>query len=476
MNTYQRQFIEGFLADGVEIGCLTVARGNAKTALAAALAATHLKGDWAAQPQREVTLAARTRDQGAILWKFARSFLEADPETAERLTTRMTPVLELELDGDDGPHLLKVVPSTGKAVLGGASTLAILDERAAWMESRGAELEAAILTSLGKRDGRAAIISTAPPNDQNSFAQWLDNAPEGCYTQAHVGDPEQSADHLESILAANPGTPYGIGPSQDWLMKAARQAMQRGGPALASFRNLHRNERTAVESREVLIDVDAWQRCEVETLPAREGEVLIGLDAGGPASMSAAAFFWPTTGRLEALGWFPDKPSLADRGVNDAVGSRYEDMARRGELRTLTGRTVPIAPWIEEVLAHVAGCKIGTILADRFRQGELGDGLDAAECRVPVTWRGFGFKDGAADIQLFRRAILDGQVSVTQSLLLRSALTDAVCVSDVAGNAKLAKGRALGRVDAAAAAILCIAEGARRRARPAKAARVPVWA
>lgn len=72
---FQRQFIEGAFADGVNIACLSVGRGNGKTAVSAALAVTHLLGQWGGQPQREVVVAARTRDQAATCFNFCRSFI-----------------------------------------------------------------------------------------------------------------------------------------------------------------------------------------------------------------------------------------------------------------------------------------------------------------------------------------------------------------------------------------------------------------
>lgn len=469
---FQRRFIEGAFADEVNIAALSVGRGNGKTALAAALAVTHLLGDWDAQPQREVTVAARTRDQARTCWAFCCSFL------GERagVKVRRGAALEIEFEDGTGPHLLKAVPSTGKAVLGGSATLAILDERAAWMESRGDEMEAALLTSLGKRDGRALLISTSAPDDANAFSRWLDSPPSGCYTQEHRAAPDLPADDWPSLLAANPGSAEGVGATKAWLLKAARQAIERGGPALAAFRNLHRNERVNTESRALLIDLDAWQRCEVDALPERAGPVVIGLDLGASASMTAAAFFWVESGRLEALGWFPSEPSLAVRGVNDGVGRRYQDMAERAELRTMPGRTVPVAAWLSQVLEHVAGERIETILADRFKRGEVQDGLTAAGYRGPVTWRGFGWRDGAEDITRFQRAVHERRVAAPKSLLLRSALADAVCLTDPAGNPKLAKGRAMGRIDPAAAAVLAIAEGHRLLSRPAPKARVATWA
>lgn len=268
----------------------------------------------------------------------------------------------------------------------------------------------------------------------------------------------------------------GIGATKEWLLSAAAQAMDRGGSALAHFRNLHRNERVQTESRGVLIDLDSWLPCETDNLPARSGEVVVGLDLGGAASMSAASYFFPSTGRLECLAWFPSQPSLAARGVNDGVGRRYIERAERGELRVLGERTVPAAGWIAEVLAHVQGNPVACILADRFKQGEVGDALDACACRAPIIWRGFGWRDGAADIEGFRRVVYDRRVSAPKSLLLRHALSESVVMLDPAGNPKLAKGRALGRIDAAAATILAVSEGERRMLRPVRKVRAPTWA
>jgi phage terminase large subunit-like protein len=122
------------------------------------------------------------------------------------------------------------------------------------------------------------------------------------------------------------------------------------------------------------------------------------------------------------------------------------------------------------------GAAISCIVGDRFRHAEFVEAMAKANLRVPFIWRGFGWKDGSEDIERFRRALFDGQVKTLPSLLLRSAFSDAITLVDPAGNHKLAKARSLGRIDAAAAAVLAVAEGARRVARPAKPARAAVWA
>lgn len=475
---YQKQFVRGSMAPGVMIGVLSIGRGNAKTALSAGIGLGSVMGVWDGQPKREIILAARNRDQARTAFQFVIGFIEGLSEAEQELfTIRRGSKLEIEY-GANGGGLIRAIAADGKSILGGAPTLAILDERAAWEREKGDQLENAILSGLGKRDGRALIISTSAPDDANTFSRWLDDPPPGTFVQEHRPAFGLPADDAESLLIANPGASEGIGASLEWLQAQARRAIARGGSALSSFRNLNRNERVSTEDRSVVVTVDEWMSAEVspEALPERAGPCILGVDLGGSRSMSAAAFFWPETGRLEVLGTFPAKPGLADRGAADGVGTRYTEMQERGELFTLGENTVPAGPWLAEIVRRLDGITPACICGDRFRHAEFTEAMEKAGlARVPFIWRGFGWKDGAEDIERFRRSLFDGEVKVVPSLLLRSAFADAITLIDPAGNHKLAKARSLGRIDAAAAAILAIAEGARRMARPAKKARAPQW-
>ncbi|MEP0322883.1 terminase large subunit domain-containing protein [Bauldia litoralis] len=473
---FQKQFVKGSLAKNVSVAALSIGRGNAKTALSAGLGLGALLGKIDNQPRREIVIAAKTRDQGRIAWNFVEGFSRSLPEeTQKRLTFRRAPRLEIEFEGDGGGHVLRVLASDAKNALGGAPTLALLDERGHWSRDQGDALEHALLSGLGKRGGRALIISTSAPDDSHPFSKWLDDEQEGVYRQEHRPAPGLPADDLESLLIANPGAKHGIGSSVDWLQAQARRAIARGGSTLTSFRLYNRNERVSGETRDLLLTVDEWLNCEAVELPPRQGSVVIGIDLGGSASMTAAAFYWPQTGRLECRGWFPSQPSLSDRGASDGVGGRYAEMSSRGELSTLGNATVPVAPWLSEVMRHVEGEPIAGLIMDRYKQSELGEAIDRAGIRVPLIWRGFGFRDGNEDCDRFKRACFDGKVKASPSLLLRSAFADAVTLRDPANNMKLAKARSTGRIDAASASVLAVAEGARTLARPVKQGRA-IWA
>lgn len=393
-----------------------------------------------------------------------------------RLKFRRSPRLEIELEADDGPHILRAISADGKNVLGTSPTLALLDERGHWPLDRGDALEDGIMSGLGKRSGRALIISTSASDDANPFSRWIDAPPPGTYVQEHRPAPGLPADDLPSILIANPGAKAGIGSSPQWLQAQAERAIAMGGHALTSFRLYNRNERISGEARDVLLTVDEWLSAEADPLPPRSGPAVIGIDLGGSASMTAAAYYWPETSRLEVQGTFPSVPSLLNRGQADGVGNRYAEMEDRGELTTLGAKTVPVADWLAAVMRRVEGLTVSALVADRYKLAELGEAMDKAGVRCPILWRGMGFRDGGEDVERFRRAVFDGRVRCEASLLMRSALADAVCLRDPANNAKLAKARSTGRIDAAAASVLAVAEGARQTARQARHLRRPIWA
>ncbi|WP_170310786.1 terminase large subunit domain-containing protein [Paracoccus endophyticus] len=467
--TYQKEFVRGALTKNVNTGVLSIGRGNAKTALSAGLALGHLVGAFDPQPRREIILAARNRDQAKIAFGFVLGFIAGLPEDEQALfKIRRGQVLEIEYPGSGG-GLLRCIAADAKTVLGGSPTFIVMDERAAWEPEKGDALENALLSGMGKRDGRALIISTSAPDDANTFSRWIDEPPPGTYVQENRPEFGLPADDLPSLLIANPGAKEGIGSTPEWLQAQAQRAIARGGHALSSFRNLNRNERVSVENRSVLVTVDEWMTAEVtpDALPPREGPCVLGVDLGGSRSMSAAALYWPLTGRLETVGAFPSVPGLGDRGAADGVSERYLTMAERRELVTLGENTVPPAAWLADLHRRAAGHPVSAITGDRFRWAEFSEALQKSGlARVPFVSRGMGWKDGSEDVERFRRALFDGQVKTVPSLLLRSAFADAIVLIDPAGNAKLAKARSKGRIDAAAATILAVAEGQRMIARP----------
>ncbi len=220
--------------------------------------------------------------------------------------------------------------------------------------------------------------------------------------------------------------------------------------------------------RALILSSDLWRSIEGEAEAA--GPCIWGIDLGASSAQSAVAGFWPSTGRLECVAAFPTIPDLSERAVKDGVGRLYHVCRDRGELILTDGRVSNIETLLAEVWERFGSPS--RIVADRWREAELWDALDASgipACELEV--RGMGYKDGAEDLRAFRRACESRKVTPVPSLLLRSALAEARAVSDPAGNSKLAKnadgGRRLrAKDDALAAAILGVAAGSRHGGRP----------
>lgn len=134
---FQKKFVKGALADGINVACLSIGRGNAKTALSAGIALGAAMGKWDRQPRREIIIAARTRDQGRIAFEFCVGFIRSLPEEEQKqFTVRRSPRLEIEYEADGGGHYIRVIAADGKSALGSAPTLVLMDERGHWQANQ----------------------------------------------------------------------------------------------------------------------------------------------------------------------------------------------------------------------------------------------------------------------------------------------------------------------------------------------------
>ena len=467
---WEARFLRGAFAPDVDSAALTLGRGNGKSALVAGLAAAAVVGPLA-QPRGEVVAVASSFAQAKIVYRFARDYLrpwtDAAPERYRVLDSQSAALIE---DRETGASL-RCIGSDPKREHGLGPRLILADEPAQWPVNFAEPMYAALATSRGKvEDSRLIALGTRPADAGHWFSRLLEGGP-GVYAQVHAASAEAPPFAAETIEAANPSLPYFPALRTALEREAERAALD--ASLLPMFRSLRLNQGVADVEARLLLDVDSWARVEVETLPAARGPFVVGVDLGGASSMTGAAAYWPDTGRLEAVAWFPGLPSLAERGLADGVGRLYVDLAERGELLTTPGRTVPPADVVRWCLERWG--RPAVVVGDRYKQSELEQAAADAGLTCPLVWRGQGWKDGSEDVRRFRGAVLGGRVSAPVSLLIRSQLAEATTVSDVAGNEKLSRGAQGGRRvrakdDAIASAILAVSEGERRgRSRPRRA-------
>ena len=237
------------------------------------------------------------------------------------------------------------------------------------------------------------------------------------------------------------------------VSEAARVAVTRSDES--SFRALDMNQ-PATPGSEMIFSLAEWQACIVSEYdqPPRTGACCLGFDLGGSSSMTALAAVWPN-GRIETWGAFPGTPALTDRARAD--GAPYELMAERGELKTYAGRVTPVAEFLKDCAARLAGERVLAAGADRFRRAEAMQAIDGADLRWPMNWRGVGASakaDGSHDVRSLQRLVLTRRLRTLESLLLDCAIKSSVIRRDGSGNPALDQGSKQGRIDALSAAVI----------------------
>ncbi len=467
---WQRRFIRGAFDPGVQSAALSVARGNGKTALLSGIAAATLDGPLAV-PRGETVIVASSFEQARIAFEHVLAFMGgrlADKRRWKVWDTAQQARIECKATG----ARVRCIGSDPRRAHGLAPVLVLADEPAQWPPSTGERMVAALVTATGKQPhSRFVALGTRPADPEHWFAKLL--AGGAGYAQEHAARPADPKFQRRTWAKANPSLAH----MPDLLdaLRIEAAAARRDSGLLAAFDALRLNLGTEDTEISTLLDAGLWRS--IEGRAERDGPAVWGVDLGTSQAQSAVAAFWPATGALAALAAFPGQPSLAERGLRDGVAGLYSECARRGELIQCGGAAVSVPDLLAAALDRFG--RPARIVADRWREAELRDALDAAGVPLAaLAFRGMGFKDGAEDVRGFRRACAEGRVTPAPSLLLRAAMAEARTVSDPAGNAKLSKGseggrRARAKDDSAAAAVLAVAAGYRDPPRPARPLR---WA
>ena len=462
---WQRRFLRGaFAVEGV--AALSIARGNGKSTLVAAIACAVVDGPLR-QSRAEVVCVASSFAQGRIIYEHVLAFLDSVGHdlTDRRLWRVQDSQNVATIEHRASGARVRCIGSDPKRAHGLAPLLVLADEPSQWEPAKRDQMRAALDTSMGKVEGsRMIALGTRPADDEHWFAKMLDGGAD--YAQCHAARDTDPPFRVRTWRKANPS--LSAMPALEKRIRKEAAVAKRDSSLLAGFRALRLNQGTDDTEQSTLLDAGTWKRITGDA--PREGRCVWGLDLGQTEAMAGCAAYWPATGRLEALASFPNKPSLAERGAQDSVAGLYERMFERAELVTTGDEATDIGEFLtlcRERFGHPSA-----ISADRWRSGELRDILRKLRFPVvPFSERGMGFKDGGEDLRTFRRACVEGAVTPAPSLLLTAAMAEGRAVGDPAGNWKLAKAAQGGRRkrakdDAAAAAILAVAIGTRRASRP----------
>ena len=440
------EFQKRFLTDvfdnphGTRRAILSMGRKGGKTALIAAILAAFVVGPEARQNAVLVS-GALSREQASLVFRLCCLMLQQSPELAPLI--RIIPSGKRIIGLPMGTEF-RAMSAEAKTAMGASPLLIIGDE---WGQVRGPQSDFidSLLTSQGAHENPLQIIiSTQAASDADWLSVQIDDAMASKDPRivASVYTAPAGCDLMDESAwrAANPA--LGLFRSEDDLREQMTQA-QRMPSMENSARNLLLNQRVSTDSP--FVSPDVWKACGGPVLPF-DGPVWAGLDLSARLDLTALVLVGQVEGVWQVVPyfWTPEQ-GLADRARRDRAP--YDVWHRQGLLRTTPGASVDYAHVASDMLQIFDGINLVACAFDRWRINELQRELDRLGAELPLVEWGQGFASMAGALDALECELLNGRIAHGGNPVLTMCAANAVIVKDPAGNRKLDKSRATGRID-----------------------------
>jgi phage terminase large subunit-like protein len=452
LEPFQKKFITDVYDNphGTRLGILSIARKNGKSALIAALVLAHLVGPVARQNAQLVS-GAQSRDQAALVFNLAWKMVQLSTELSKivRVVPSGKRLLGLPMNTE-----FRALAAEGKTAHGLSPAVVILDELGQVRGPTDPFVEALETAQGAYDDGLQLVISTQAPTDADMLSVRIDDAirSDDPHTVCHLytADEEKDLDDPKEWAKANPA--LGTFRSRIELEQAAEKAARM--PSFEnSFRNLYLNQRVNMVA--AFVSASVWKAGNGQ--PAEfEGAVYGGLDLSATTDLTALILTCRLGGALHVkpFFWMPLE-SVADASRRDKAP--YDVWVRDGLLRTTPGKVIDYAFVARDIGEITAGLSIAKIGFDRWRMDRMQLALDAAGVILPLEPFGQGYMSMSPALDALEADLLQEKVRHGGHPVLTMCAANAVAVSDPAGNRKLDKHKATGRIDGLVA--LAMAEG-----------------
>ena len=349
---FQKRFLQGALAPGIDTAALSIPRGNGKSWLAGHLLARALSpGDELNQAGAEYILVASSLEQARIVYSFIRGALEGNEEYRWLDSTTRIGVLHRPSN-----TRLRVLSSKAKSAFGIVGCpLLILDEPGSLEVVGGTLLADAIFSAQGKPGSHLRVICIGTLSPASSGGWWHDLVGGGTngttYVQALKGDLKKW-DQWTEIRRCNPLTAI----SDEFKAKLLdeRDKAKRDSRLKARFCSYRLNSPQGDEST-MLLTVSDFEDMAKRAVPPREGLPIVAVDLGSSRAWSAACSLY-RNGRIEARAVCPGIPSIDSQEVRDGVSrGTYQRLADQGVLIQAEGLRVPPAKMLMKLVAETWG-------------------------------------------------------------------------------------------------------------------------
>lgn len=443
LREWQRDIFRSIYDTPTRRAIVTFGRKNGKTALAAVITLLHLCGP-EAKANSQLYSAAQSREQASILFALAAKIVRQSPDLSQYVTVRDT---AKQLFCGELGTLYRALSAEASTAYGLSPVLSIHDELGQVKGPR-SELYEALETASGAQESPLSIIiSTQAATDADLLSVLIDDAANGTdpetklfmYTASEELDPFSE----EAIKAANPAYGDFQNPKE---VRAQAESAKRMPSAEASYRNLILNQR--VNMSNPLISRSAWEACGGKTNKAAfEGEVYLGVDLSARNDLTAIVAVakdekgvWNTEAHF-----FTPKTGLAERAHRDR--EPYDVWEREGYITATPGASIDyewVARWLAE---YCDEHNVVEVRFDRWRIDVLKSELGRLGVELPLMPFGQGFKDMTPAIDALESEIANKNLRHGSNPVLTMCARNAVATSDPAGNRKLDKSRATGRID-----------------------------
>lgn len=449
---FQRKFILDIYDNpaGTRRAYLAIARKNGKTATIASLVLAHLVGPEAVLNSQLVS-GARSRDQAALVFNLAAKMVQLSPELTKlvRIVPSGKRLIGLPMNTE-----YKALAAEGTTAHGLSPVLAILDEVGQIKGPQDAFIDA-ITTAQGAHETPLLIaISTQAPTDADLFSIWLDDAERSgdpsIVSHVYTAPEDCALDDKKAWKAANPA--LGIFRSLRDVEGQAAQAV-RMPSAENTFRVLTLNQRVNMVA--AFVSPGVWKAG--NGAPGElDGVVYGGLDLSATTDLTALVLTCRRDGILHTQPhfWMPLE-SVAEASRRDKAP--YDVWVREGLLRTTPGKVIDYDFVARDIGEICAGLSIAQIGFDRWRMDRMQQALARQGVELPLHEHGQGFKDMSPALDALEADLLQERVRHGGHPVLAMCAANAVAVRDPAGNRKLDKVKATGRIDGLVA--LAMAEG-----------------
>jgi phage terminase large subunit-like protein len=457
---FQKRFILDVYDNpaGTSMAILSIARKNGKSALIAGILLAALVGPEAVQ-NSQIVSGAQSRDQSALVFKLAAKMVRLSPELRDLV--RIVPSTKV-LIGLRRNVEYRALSAEAKTAHGLSPILAILDETG---QVRGPQDDFvdAITTAQGAHERPLVIvISTQAPTDADLLSVWIDDAMKATdptlVCHLYTAPDDAMLDDPRAWEAANPA--IDLFRSREDVDKQAQRA-GRMPSAENTFRNLILNQRVSTTSP--FISRNAWLACAGAPDPEvfERCPVYAGLDLSSKLDLTALVLVASDEDGVHHVRpyfWTP-RETIAERARRDRAP--YEEWVRAGALMTTPGSAIDydvVARWIGDELP---GIDLRVVMFDRWRVDTLRRDLERIGVDLPLEPHGQGFKDMAPALDQIETLLIDQKLRHGGHPVLTSNAANAVVETDAAGNRKLTKAKATGRIDGLVALVMAVAGASR---------------